>query len=199
MKIEDAPGIEKQPERWPDLYGDFLFRQAMVRLNDRASARDAVQDALLAALRGVRDGKFDGRVDFRHWLRAILRNKVIDIIRQRVRERPVDTSDTDGLGESLLYRLTGLPRVRPDDWAFDLDLAFERQEFWAAFEGCLAHLGESQRTAFTLKVIDELSTEEVCKILGVTANHLGVLLHRARAALKPCLESKWFIQDPEKD
>ena len=104
-----------------DRYGDLLFRDAMVRLGDRASASDAVQETLLAGLRGVREGRFDGRVEFRHWLRAILRNKAVDQIRRRVRERPFDTTDPEGIGETLLYKLTGLPTTRPESWAFDLE------------------------------------------------------------------------------
>ena len=187
--------IENQPDLWLDRYGDLLFRDAMVRLGDRAAASDAVQETFLAALRGVRDGKFDGRVDFRHWLRAILRNKVVDHVRRRARERPFDTSDPEGIGETLLYKLTGLPTRTPDNWAFDLEMAFEREEFWDAFEGCLSGLNDGQRAVFTMKVLDGVPTEEVCNILGITANNVGVVLHRARGALKRCLEGKWLMKD----
>ena len=165
----------------------------MVRLGDRAAASDAVQETVLAALRGVRGGRFDGRVEFRHWLRAILRNKAIDQIRRRARERPFDTSEPEGIGEALLYKLTGLPTTSPENWAFDLETAFEREDFWAAFESCMTTLSDVQRSIFTMKVIDGVATEEACKILGITANNMGVLLHRARGALKSCLEGKWFV------
>lgn len=188
----DSELIENQPERWLAEYGDLLFCDAMVRLGDRAAASDAVQEAFLGALRGIDEGRFDGRVDFRHWLRAILRNKVVDQIRKRSRERPFDLSDPDGVGESLLYRLTGLPTVRPESWAFDFEAAFEREEFWGAFEACMSRLSDVHRSVFTLKVIDGVATEEVCNILGITANNMGVVLYRARQALKSCLEKTWF-------
>ncbi|MEM7232118.1 MAG: sigma-70 family RNA polymerase sigma factor [Planctomycetota bacterium] len=191
MSPEETP-IEQQPDRWLDVFGDQLFRDAMVRLSDRSAASDAVQETLLAALKGVREGKFDGRVEFRHWLRAILRNKVVDHIRRRVRETPFDASDPEGVGESLLYRLTGIPTTSPDNWAFDLNAAFERDEFWGAFEKCLSGLTDTQRSAFSMKVLDGVSTENVCNVLGIKANNLGVVLHRGRQALKSCLEGKWF-------
>ena len=193
----DSEAIETKPDLWLDLYGDILFRDAMVRLSDRAAAADAVQEALLAALRGVREGRFDGRVEFRRWLRSILRNKAIDQIRRRARERPFDTSDPDGIEDKLLFKLTGLPTASPDNWAFDLNTAFEREDFWAAFEECMSTLSDAQRSLFTMKVLDGVATEEVCKILGINANHMGVLLHRARQALKNCLESKWFVQEEQ--
>ena len=185
-------GIETRPELWLDEYGDLLFRDALVRLGDRAAASDAVQEALLAALEAVRAGKFDGRVEFRRWLRTILRNKAVDQVRRRVRERPFDLSDTEGVAESLLFKMTGLPTRAPDQWAFDLEIAFEREEFWGAFETCMTQLSDVQRSVFTMKVIDGEKTPETCNILGITANNMAVILHRARQALKQCLESKWF-------
>lgn len=191
----DPEAVETRPELWLDCYGDILFRDAMVRLGERAAAADAVQETLLAALSGVQEGKFDGRVPFRHWLRAILRNKAVDQIRCRVRERPFDASDPEGLGETLLYKLTGLPTTSPDDWAFDLELAFEREEFWGAFESCMSGLTDLQRSVFTMKVIDALATEEVCNILDINANNMAVILHRGRQALRKCLEGKWFVAE----
>jgi RNA polymerase sigma-70 factor (ECF subfamily) len=195
MIASEPEAIETKPELWLDRYGDILFRDAMVRLGDRAAASDAVQDTLLAALRGVEAGKFDGRGEFRAWLRAILRNKVIDQIRRRVRERPFDTSDPEKIGETLRYKLTGLPTTSPDHWAFDVETAFDREEFWGAFEGCMSNLNDMQRSVFTMKVLDGVSTAETCNTLGISANNIGVVLHRARQALRRCLESKWFVED----
>lgn len=191
----EAESIETQPELWLDRYGDLLFRDAMVRLGDRAAASDVVQETLLAALRGVRKGGFDGRVEFHHWLRAILRNKVVDHIRKRVRERPFDLSDPEGIGETLLYKMTGVPTTSPENWAFDLETAFEREEFWAAFEACMSDLVDIQRSVFTMKVLDGVSTEEVCNVFSITSNNMGVVLHRARQALQNCLQGKWFVED----
>ncbi len=186
--------IEKKPELWLDLYGDILFRDAMVRLGDRAAASDAVQEALLAAIKAVRDNKFDGRVKFINWLRVIVRNKAIDQIRRRVRERPFDTTDTEGISETLLYKLTGIPTTQPDNWAFDLGMAFEKEEFWGAFEVCMSNLTDVQRSVFTMKILDEISTQEICETLSISTTNLGVLLYRARQALKLCLEGKWFVK-----
>jgi RNA polymerase sigma-70 factor (ECF subfamily) len=171
------------------------MRDALVRLRDRSAASDAVQETLLAALRAVQQGRYDGRGEFLHWLRAILRNKVVDQIRRRARERPLESVDPEGIGETLLFRLTGLPTTKPEGWALDLETALEREEFWDIFESCLSDLNDAQRSAFTLKVLDGVETEEVCKILSLNANYLGVVLHRARQSLKRCLEAKWFAHD----
>ena len=38
--------------------------------------------------------------------------------------------------------------------------------------------------AFVLREVEELDTQEICKILDVTATNMGVLLHRARTRLE---------------
>jgi RNA polymerase sigma-70 factor (ECF subfamily) len=43
-----------------------------------------------------------------------------------------------------------------------------------------------------LREIDELSTEEICKELNITATNSWVMLYRARMGLRRCLEENWI-------
>jgi RNA polymerase sigma-70 factor (ECF subfamily) len=54
---------------------------------------------------------------------------------------------------------------------------------------CMAKLGEVHRHVITLRVLEELSGDEAARELGVTANHVGVLLHRARKQIEDCMLS----------
>ena len=56
---------------------------------------------------------------------------------------------------------------------------------------CLEAVPDRQRMAFVLREIEGLSTQEICKILEVSATNMGVMLFRARNRLRECLESKW--------
>lgn len=38
----------------------------------------------------------------------------------------------------------------------------------------------------------ELEPEEVAAELAITKSHCGVILHRARMALRLCLQTRWF-------
>ena len=51
------------------------------RLHDPALAEDAVHDVFEAVLSG--HAPFEGRAALRSWLTAILKNKLVDVIRQR--------------------------------------------------------------------------------------------------------------------
>lgn len=52
---------------------------------------------------------------------------------------------------------------------------------------------------FTLRELDGLSTDEICKILNVSWVNVWVILHRARLRLRECLETRWFGHDDGKN
>ena len=54
----------------------------------------------------------------------------------------------------------------------------------------LVELPENQAEAFSLRWFDEFSNEEIAERMGVTPNHVGVLLHRARQALRKLLNDE---------
>jgi len=71
-------------------------------------------------------------------------------------------------------------------------------EFWKVLERCLSELPARTASAFTLREVEEFRSEEICKVLGISATNLWVMLHRARAHLRRCLEMNWFGQKVEK-
>jgi RNA polymerase sigma-70 factor (ECF subfamily) len=79
--------------------------------------------------------------------------------------------------------------VRPPEGPIE---ALERGELRRELRSCLDGLPERQKLAFMLREVEGFETREICNILDVTDNNLGVLLHRARNHLRECLESKGF-------
>jgi RNA polymerase sigma-70 factor (ECF subfamily) len=67
--------------------------------------------------------------------------------------------------------------------------ALENATTAAQLVGCMASLGDVHRHVITLRVLEELSGDEAAAALGLTANHVGVLLHRARKQLEQCMQS----------
>ncbi len=80
------------PESWVDSYGDFLYRFALSRVKDPAVAEDLVQETFLAALRAREN--FKGQSAGRTWLVAILKHKIVDHIRKKIREPSTDKIET---------------------------------------------------------------------------------------------------------
>jgi RNA polymerase sigma-70 factor (ECF subfamily) len=173
----------------------YLVRYALSQLRDRQLAEEAVQEALLAALEGI--GGFDGRSTLRTWLTSILRFKVIDIQRRLVVERNRLEVDDESLAadhEAWLddkFDETGHWRSPPQAWN-DPEAALDQQRFWNAFEKCLAGLpATAGRVFFKREVLGE-DTPVICRDEGITSSNCWVILHRARIALRDCLERSWF-------
>ena len=64
------------------------------------------------------------------------------------------------------------------------------KEIGELIRGCMDDLPVNQREAFVLREVEGLGTSEICKILIVSVTNFGVLMHRARARLRECLEAK---------
>lgn len=178
------------PEAWLVNHGDYLFRYAWSRLRDRNRAEDLVQDTLLAAI-AMRES-FQGRSSLRTWLLSILRHKIIDHMRRKVKEVEVENEETLDRFSEGFFDGRGEWAVKPSEWKDDPYRAFEEKEFWDVLKRCLAELPEKTAHAFVLRELDGMDAQEIRKTLAVTATNLGVLLYRARLYLRRCLEMKWF-------
>lgn len=53
---------------------------------------------------------------------------------------------------------------------------------------CVARLAEVQRAVVTLRMLDDRPGDEVARELGIQPGHVAVLLHRAKADLRACLQ-----------
>jgi RNA polymerase sigma-70 factor (ECF subfamily) len=134
-----------------------------------ADALDAVQDAFHTFLARDDAREFRERPEeAARLLSTITRNAARNARRRHHRARPHDE-----LGE-----------LASDDRP---DTALDRAETTAQLATCMAKLGDAHRLVITLRVLEELSGEEAAATLGLTANHVGVLLHRARKELERCM------------
>lgn len=174
--------------------GDML-KFAQMQLRDAALAEDAVQEALVAALAGGRS--FAGRAALKTWVFAILRNKIVDLIRAQSRTTNVSAlgDDEAGMDETFeaLFKANAhwRPESRPFGWG-DPEETLREERFWAVFEICLNHLPEKTARVFMMREFLEFDTDEVCRELSLTISNCNVILHRARNGLRRCLESSWF-------
>jgi RNA polymerase sigma-70 factor (ECF subfamily) len=171
----------------------YLLRYASLQLRDAAAAEDAVQEALLAAL--AAEAGFGGRSNLRTWLTGILKHKIVDVIRRQSRERPAaDLGDEEREDEfEGLFDRRGHWEEAPDAWE-QPEAALGQKQFLAALEACLRALPERTARAFMMREHLGFETSDICKELGITPTHLWVMLHRARMALRLCVEKNWFAK-----
>ncbi|MDE2611088.1 MAG: sigma-70 family RNA polymerase sigma factor [Burkholderiales bacterium] len=170
-----------------------MLRFAELQLRDTAAAEDAVQDAMVAAM--TRISSFEGRAQISTWLFAILKNKIIDMLRARSRFVPLEIDideipeDTfDGLFDDKGY----WPKhERPAAWG-DPEDALSRRQFWVVFQACLDRLPVNTARVFMMREFLGLGVDEVVAELGISKTNCGVILHRARMMLRVCLQTRWF-------
>jgi RNA polymerase sigma-70 factor (ECF subfamily) len=185
----DAAIID-DPESWVDHYGDFLYRFALSRVKDPAVAEDLVQETFLAALRARES--FKGRSAGRTWLIAILKHKIVDYIRKKIREPSSDKIEVLTDQTDPDFNEQGEWQLRPSKWAVNPGRIYEQKEFLDVLYRCLAGVPERLAEAFMMREMDGLSTAEVCKALNITATNSWVMLYRARMSLRRCLEDSWL-------
>ena len=170
----------------------YLLRVARLQLRDAALAEDVVQDTLAAALTAA--GGFTGKSSVKTWLTGILKHKIVDAIRRKQRE-PVAASTLDDEADledfEGLFKDNGAWQQPPADWG-DPEQALSRRQFFDVMQFCLDKLPPNTARVFMMREVMELSSEEICKELTITANNLWVILYRARMSLRECLEANWF-------
>ena len=114
----------------------------------------------------------------------------------RHKQRVVDAGSLlkEGEGQSLddFFDDRGhwLQDAKPAAWHCP-EASLEQQQFWLVLEVCLDGMPAAQGRVFMMREVLEMSTEEICKELGIKPTNLWVILHRARLSLRECIEIKW--------
>ncbi len=177
------------PSAWVESHGDYLYRFALSRLRDPESAEEVVQEAMFSALKNI--GQYAGRGSERAWLLGILKLKIIDVYRKRKRD-PINSDEGSSDLANMLFDQNG-------SWKKEVRSAIrtsldslEREDFWKILRICLQALPQRQSDVFSLRVMDEESSDNICKELAITSTNYWVLLHRARLQLSSCMKQRWF-------
>ena len=174
-----------------DAHRRYLLRIATLQLRDNALAEDVVQDTLVAALQGERG--FSGKSSLKTWLTGILKHKVVDAIRSKMRAPVLSSLEDECRLDDLdaLFDESGHWENPPASWG-DPEAALSQQQFFEAMQDCLDRLPPNTARIFVMREVMDLETDEICTQLTITSNNLWVILHRARLTLRECLEKNWF-------
>jgi RNA polymerase sigma-70 factor (ECF subfamily) len=156
-----------------------LFRVAYAMVRDSDVAADLVQDAFVRAY--VSLARCRERERFRAWLITLLRNRVLDHLKEK-RRKDVSLSD-----EAVLRRAEAPPAQAPT--------AGDRWALRASLERALLQLSEPLREAFVLHHVEQLPVAEVAQVLGAGESAIKMRLQRAREQLRSILEPELEAKD----
>lgn len=155
---------------WEQLYRHAyprLLAYAHRRLAGAEAARDAVSEAVTRAVAGIGRYRGDG-AGFDAWLYGILRYVVLDHQAGARREGPGPVPDTTDISAD-----PGADVVRGE----------ESEEMRAAF----AQLSEEDREVLELRVVAELSSEQVAEVMGRRPGAVRMAQSRALGRLRRLL------------
>jgi len=156
-----------------------LYRAARGMGLSADEAEDAVQDVFVTFLSTL--DRFEGRSAVSTWLYGILLRKAQERRRARARDQRHEALDDDWQAN---FNADGTWARRPAA----PDRQFTSRQMSRSVAECLDDLSPQQRQVFVLRLVEELTGAEAGNILGLTVTHIGVLLHRARARMRVCLE-----------
>jgi RNA polymerase sigma-70 factor (ECF subfamily) len=156
--------------RLVDRHAAACLRYATRMLGNREDAEDAAQEMFVRAHSAL--ARFDGSVAFRTWLMTILINRCRTMLDRRRTRDARFVHDHDAA--------TSAP-VESDAEASALRDAIEK---------ALARLEPSQREAFLLKHVEQLSYDEMASITGSGVSALKMRVQRACERLQTLLSEE---------
>jgi RNA polymerase sigma-70 factor (ECF subfamily) len=158
-------------------HSQLIYRALTAILGNPADAQDAMQDTLLSAFQHI--GGFQGRSKFSTWLVSIARNTALQRLRRR---RDLESLDEGEYTEEGDFR----PRqVRA--WQDNPEQCYSKSEMQQLVERAILALPASYRVVVMLRDIQQLSTDEVARQLGLSVPAVKTRLLRGRLMLREWL------------
>jgi RNA polymerase sigma-70 factor (ECF subfamily) len=167
----------------------YLMKIARLQLRDEHLAEDCVADVLTQAYE--KRASFRGGSSLRTWLTAILKNRIVDLLRKQWREQPLEAAAPGEHEFDNLFDASGHYLDMPSEVRDPAELC-QQDSFLAAVQRCVDMLPRRIGQVFVLREVLGTETKDICKDLGLTTSNVWVQLYRARMMLRTCLERSGF-------
>lgn len=157
-----------------DRYKDLVFTLALRMLKNREEAEEVAQDTFIKAYKSL--DRFKGDSKFSTWIYRVAYNSSLDRIKKNKKH----------LNNVEINEFTAHQVITIDN-ALD---AMETQEREASIKKSIDLLPSEDGFLLTLYYFDDLSLDEISKIVGISANTIKVKLFRCRKKLATILKSQ---------
>jgi RNA polymerase sigma-70 factor, ECF subfamily len=156
-------------------YERKIYRLAKNITQNDEDAEDVLQDAFLKAYEHL--SGFQGQSKFYTWIVRIAVNEALMKLRKRRGDRFVSLDEPIDTGEEEVKREIAV-------WEGNPEQQYSQEELQRILNEAVEGLKPDFRTVFTLRDIEELSTEETAEVLGISVPAVKSRLLRARLALR---------------
>jgi len=157
-----------------DRYKDLVFTLAFRMMKNREEAEEVSQDTFIKVYKSLT--KFKGDSKFSTWIYRVAYNTCLDRLKKNKRQQY-----TVAIDEYTEHQVKTL------DNALDQMEAKEKEQ---AIQNCLELLPSEDSFLLTLYYFEELSLDEISKIVGLKPNNVKVKIFRSRKKLATILKEK---------
>ena len=157
-----------------DRYKDLVYTLSLRMMKHTEEAEEAAQDTFIKAYKSL--NKFKGDSKFSTWIYRVAYNTCLDRLKKNKRQQY-----TVEINEYTEYQVKTL------DNALDQIEAKEKEQ---AIQECLALLPSEDSFLLTLYYFEELSLEEIGKIVSLKPNNVKVKLFRSRKKMATILKRR---------
>lgn len=140
-------------------YKDYVMRSAFIMLRSKDEAEDVTENVFFKIFTNLRS--FDMERDFHPWLSRIIRNECYSYLKKH--RRLVNNSDS---------------------WLESINSEDTHPETIKLVQSILEQLSQKEREIIQLRFYQELTFEEIAKVLSTTVGNVKVRIHRAIKKLK---------------
>ena len=162
----DGPAFDELVLR----YRKKVYAIAFGMARNHGDADDVAQEAFLRAFQGLH--RFKAGYEFRTWLFRIAVNVCINVLKRKGRR--VETSYEEKID-------AGMPQpATPDNPGRDM----EHKELREQIDGAIQKLSPKLRSVFVLRTLQDLSYEEIARVLRISKGTVMSRLSRARDNLR---------------
>jgi RNA polymerase sigma-70 factor, ECF subfamily len=157
-----------------DRYKDLVFTLSMRMMKNKEEAEEVAQDTFIKTYNSL--NKFKGDSKFSTWIYKVAYNTCLDRLKKNKRQQ-----HTVAIDEYTAHQVKTL------DNALDQIEAKEKQQ---AIQNCLELLPSEDSFLLTLYYFEELSLDEISKIVGLKPNNVKVKIFRSRKKLATILKER---------
>jgi RNA polymerase sigma-70 factor, ECF subfamily len=176
VKRGDEAAFEELVDKYKQPVLNLVFRI----LRDATEAEDLAQNVFVQVFKSA--DRYRVEAKFSTWLFTIARNLCLNELRRRSRH-PAESLEAAGEAQE-----ESPGRQFEDKRELSAPDHLLRDELTAKVEDALASLPENQRTAILLFKEQEMSYEEISKIMDCSLSATKSLIHRGRETLKERLK-----------
>lgn len=153
-------------------YEKTIYNFSFKICRDRDKAENTMQETFLSMVKSFH--QFDSKSKLSTWLYRIVVNNCLMEARKNKRYQYVDVETDDSLfDEKYIADWNSLPIKN-----------LETKELRQILDNAISNLAPEYRIVFTLRDVEQLSTEETAKLTELSVPAVKSRLHRARAYLR---------------